>query len=34
MARSLLLLSTDLADFELLRGRSALKACTFGTGVA
>ena len=32
--KGILLLSTDLADFELLRGRSALKAYTFGTGVA
>jgi hypothetical protein len=32
--KGILLLSTDLANFELLRGRSALKAYTFGTGVA
>ena len=32
--KGILLLSTDLANFQLLRGKSALKAYTFGTGVA
>ncbi len=32
--KGMLHLSTDLATFQLLRGKSALKSYTFGTGVA